>query len=335
MAKALDIIVLVDESTIVPADPQFEVYKKEAHTEYDVIETLRNMGHTVRALGASSDLAALVSGLTEQQPDLVFNLTEHIEGDRLMDKSIAGLLEITGIPYTGAGPSGLMLCRDKRLSKELLSHHKIRVPRFTSFPLNRVFRAPKKLTYPLVVKPAFEDGSEGISNASLVANENSLRERVEWVRESWGQPAIAEEYIAGRELYVTVLGNKRLTVLPPRECLFGSDGDEGPQMATFRVKYNDKYRKKWNIEFGFANLEEDDFQAIARLCKRIYRVMQLRDYARIDLRLTPEGKIVVLEVNPNPDLAYGEEVAESAEKANLSYEQLIRKIVRHALARYE
>ena len=151
-------------------------------------------------------------------PDLVFNLTEQFGGDRRFDKNIAALLEILDIPFTGSGATGLMLCRDKRLCKQLLSLHRIRVPGFAFLPLNRAVRVPKTLRYPLVVKPAFEDSSEGISNASLAANEEALRERVQFVHEGWQQAVIAEEYIEGRELYVSVLGNKRLVVLPIREC---------------------------------------------------------------------------------------------------------------------
>ena len=186
----------------------------------------------------------------------------------------------------------------------------------------------------MVVKPAFEDGSEGISNASLVANEKALEERVRYVHESWQQPVIAEEYIEGRELYVSIIGNKRLSVLPIRECTLGSGDSDGPMLDTYSVKYNEKYREKWNIEFGFAELEEDVVGRIERTCKRIYRILNLRDYGRVDLRLTPEGRLSILECNPNPDLACGDEVAESAERAGIESEKLIDKVIRLALARY-
>ncbi len=334
MGRSLDIIVLVDEAMIPTGDPQMTEQPPEPMTEFHVADALRQLGHRVRILGSGSDVAAMVSGLTHEPPDLVFNLTEHIRGNRLMDKNIAGVLEMLGIPFTGAGPSGLMLCRDKRLCKQLLSLHRIRVPGFASFPLGKRFRPPGGLTYPLVVKPAYEDGSEGISNSSLVSNARALEERVAWVHESFVQPVIAEEYIEGREFYVGVLGNSKLHVLPVRECLFNAD-DEGPTMATFRVKHNEKYRRKWNIQFGFADeLEEGILKRIERVSKRTYRVLQLRDYGRIDLRLTPDGRLVILEANPNPDIAYGEELAEAAERAGIGYDELIRRIVRTALRRY-
>ncbi len=334
MGKSLDIIVLVDEAMIPAGDPQMNEQPAEPMTEFHVADALRVLGHRVRILGSGSDVATMVNSLTQERPDLVFNLTEHIQGNRLMDKNIAGVLEMLGIPFTGAGPSGLMLCRDKRLCKQLLSLHRIRVPGFASFPLSKRFRPPRGLSYPLVVKPAYEDGSEGISNSSLVSSARALEERVAWVHESFVQPVIAEEYIEGREFYVGVLGNAKLQVLPVRECLFNPD-DEGPTMATFRVKHNENYRRKWNIEFGFAEgLNDAVLKRIERVAKRTYRVLQLRDYGRIDLRLTPDGRLVVLEANPNPDIAYGEELAEAAERAGIGYDELIRLIVRTALRRY-
>lgn len=252
-----------------------------------------------------------------------------------MDMNIAAVLEMLDIPFTGSGPTGLMLSRDKRLCKQLLTSHRIHVPDFTSIAQNQKVRVPKPLHYPLVVKPAFEDSSEGISNASLVTNESALLERVKFVHEGWEQPVIVEEYIEGRELYVSIIGNKQLTVLPIRECFFDFDGSEGPHLATYRVKWNRKYREKWNISFGFAELDQSITKNIERICKRVYRLLRIRDYGRIDLRLTPENKLVILETNPNPDIAYGEEVAEAAEKAGISYEKLLDQILQLALRRYQ
>jgi D-alanine-D-alanine ligase len=184
------------------------------------------------------------------------------------------------------------------------------------------------------VKPAFEDSSEGISNASIVENQDALVERVQFVHERWQQAAIAEEYIEGRELYVSILGNRRLCVLPIRECYFDPDEDKGPRLATYRVKWHKEYREKWNIEFGPAELETPVVRKIERVCKKVYKVLHLRDYGRIDLRLTADNKICILEANSNPDLAYGEEVAEAAEKFGISYEELIQRILRSALRRY-
>lgn len=334
MAKKINITVLVDEVEIPVDDPDFLANPEEPSTEYHVIGALRHFGHNVSVLGATKDIAVMLAGFENQKPDMVFNLTEHLEGDRRFDKNIAALLEMLEIPFTGAGSTGLLLSRDKILCKQLLGLHRIRVPRFMFFPLNKAIRLPKTLHFPLVVKPAFEDSSEGISNASIVENGESLKERVRFVHERWEQAVIAEEYIEGMELYVGILGNKRLCVLPIRECQFDSEGNEGPCLATYRVKWNAEYRKKWNIKFGFARLEAPLVKNIERVCKKVYKVLQLRDYGRIDLRLTSDGKIYILEANSNPDLAYGEEVAEAAEVLGISYENFIKRILNTALRRY-
>ena len=335
MKRRLKITVLVDAVMIPRDDPQLLKGEQANLMEFHVADTLRTLGHEVTVQGTLADLPELVRNLSEQAPDLVFNLTEQYGGDRRMDKNIAALLELLDIPYTGAGSLGLLLCRDKRLCKQLLSLHKIRVPMFISLPRERAIKIPHKVKYPLVVKPVYEDGSEGISNASLVYSEKDLRERVEFVHDHWEQAAIAEEYIEGQELYVSILGNKRLTGLPIRGCIFDTNKEGGPNLATFHVKWNKKYRDKWNINFSFVNLEPEVEKRVLRRCKKVFRVMQLRDYGRIDLRLTPENKLMILEANPNPDLTCGDELPESAEKYGLSYSALIDRILRNAWQRYQ
>jgi D-alanine-D-alanine ligase len=337
MKKKLNITALVDKWTIPAQDPEFGQKPKEGGiTEYYVINALRELGHNVSILGNDKDeIAVVITTLSKEKPDLVFNLTESLGGNRCMDMNIAGVLEMLDIPFTGSGPAGLMLCRDKRLCKQLLTIHRIRVPDSVSTIPNQKVHIPKSLRYPLVVKPAFEDSSEGIANASLVTNETALLERVKFVHEGWDQPVITEEYIEGHELYVGIIGNKHLKVLPIRECFFDNDSRERPHLTTYRVKWNAEYRKKWGIRFGFAKLDEETFKNIERTCKKIYRLLQLRDYGRIDIRLTPEKKIVVLEVNPNADIGYGDEIAEAAEKAGIKYEKLIDHIVNLAMCRYQ
>ena len=335
MNGRLHVLVLVDPATIPSDDTQFRKTAGQAVTEYHVCEALRCLGHRVSVLGMEYDIASVVRAVVGYSPDLIFNLTEQFCGDRQFDKNIAGLLEMLDIPFTGTGAMGLLLCRDKRLCKQLLTLHKIRVPDFLSLPYGRAIRIPKKLAFPRVVKPAFEDSSEGISNASIVYDEQALRERAAFIHERWEQAVIAEEFIAGRELYVSILGNKRLTVLPPRECFFNAGNNEGPAILTYRCKWDDAYREKWKITFGFAELEASVLRDVERISKRAYRVLQLQDYARIDMRLSPEKKLVVLEANPNPDIAYGEEVAEAANCAGFDYETLLDKIIRMALQRHK
>ncbi len=327
------ITVMLDDATVPPEDPQFQGNPTEWTTEYHVVTTIRKLGYQTTLLPVADRVEPIVANLTQHRPDLVFNLTEQFKDNRRLDASLAGLLDLLGIPFTGTGPAGLILCRDKGLCKQLLSRHKVRVPGFVSIPRGKEPRIPRALNYPLVVKPVYTDGSEGISNASLVKDINELRDRVRIVHNRWNQPAIVEEYINGRELYVAVIGNKKLSVLPPREMFFKDQSSDGPVLATYKVKWDPDYQKKWKINIGFAKLEPELFKKIARACKKAYKLMRIRDFGRIDIRLKPNGHICILEVNPNPDIAYGDEVAEAAEKLGISYDQLIERIIRLALKR--
>ena len=334
MKNSLRVTVLMDAACLPDTDPDFSPDVRDPSTEYHVVTTLKELGHSVSILGVWNDVEAVVRGLKEQDPQLVFNLTEQFRDDRRQDKNVAGLLELMQIPFTGTGSTGLMLSRSKSLSKRLLSTRKIRVPGFIVLAPGKRPRIPKALTYPMVVKPVYEDGSDGIFNASLARDEATLRERARVVHERWKQPAIAEEFIEGRELYVSVLGNRRLKVLPAREMFYDHNAQDGPVLATYKVKWDEAYREKWKITFGFAELDPELEERIARICKRAYRVLEFRDWGRIDVRVTPDNRIVVLEGNANGDIAYGEEVAEAAEKAGIPYTALIDNIVNSALRRH-
>ena len=332
--KKLRITAIVEQANTLKEDPQFEGKPKEPSMEHDVLRALRQLGHEVTVLPVFDSIEPMVEGIEKNPPDLVFNLAEQFANDRRHDKNLAGLLEMMDIPFTGTGSAGLMLCRDKALCKQLLATWNVRVPDFWVFPLGRPLKIPRRLKFPLVVKPAYGDGSEGISNASLVKDDVEMKERVAMIHERFSQDVIAEEYVEGREIYVGVLGNDRLTVLPPYEVRFGKAQEEsGPVLATYRVKWNKQYREKWNIEFGFADVERKVRARIADACRRSYRILQLCDYARVDLRVTPDERVYILEANPNPDITQGEEMAESARKAGVPYKQFIQKIVTHALAR--
>lgn len=334
MKKSLSITVLLDSATQPKDDDTSQEYKDEQSTEFHIIKVLRELGHTVSVVGIFDDVEPIIQNLKENRPDLVFNLTEQFRNIRWLDKNIAGLLELLDIPFTGAGAQGLFLSRDKAACKQVLGTRKIGVPKFYILPLGKTVKVSKKAPYPLVVKPLMEDASDGISNSSIVKNMEELKARAEWVHDNWKQPAIAEEYIEGRELYVSIIGNKRLKVLPIRELYFGDTDKDGPVMATSRVKWNKKYRVKWNIKFDFSKLDKPVANRIARVCKKAYRLLHIQDYGRIDLRLTPEGKIYILEANSNPDLHYFDEVSKAAQKAGISYPELITSIINFSLTRH-
>jgi len=320
------ITVLIDDATVPDKDPQFLKHPAKPSTEYNVIQTIRKLNHPLIIIPVENSLEKLAQQLKKQKSGLVFNLTEEFKGQRRKDIIITALLSKLKIPFTGSNSIGLAICRNKVLSKQILDKHKINVPDFLLFPQGKTVKISPKIQFPMVVKPAFEDGSDGISNASIVNNIRALKKRVRFVTKKWKQPAIAEEYIKGREFYVGIIGNKNPTSLPIRECIF-SRGTGGPCLATYRVKWNEKYRRKWNVRFGFAKLDKEITEKIYQTCKKVYKLLYLRDYGRIDLRLTPGGKIVILEVNANPDVAKGEDLAEAAKKAGISYERFIEKII--------
>lgn len=303
---------------------------KEYQTEYDVRAALLKLGHEIQFVTVDDDIAPIKKAVDEWKPDIAFNLLEAFADNGALDYYIVSYLDMLGIPYTGCNPRGLLLARDKALSKKLLSYHRIHVPRFKVFAKGKKISrsATSKLPYPMIIKSTIEQGSVGIAQASYVSNADELVERVTHVLETTEGDAIAEQYIEGRELYVTVLGNRQLQVLPIRELVFRNISDNMHRIATYNVKWNDKYRKKWGIEYQFANnLPNGTAEAVNRLAKRIYRVLDLSGYARIDLRLSDDGKLFVLEANPNAGIASDEDATLSAQRAGMNYEQFIQKLL--------
>lgn len=308
---------------------------KDTEAEYEVARALARSGYEVTLLGFYDKIRTIIECLQRQQPEIVFNMTEHFKGQSWLDRSIADILEIVNVPYTGSSATALLLARDKAITKEILTAHHIKTPRFSAFLRGRYTRYSKKLKFPLIVKPLSEDASIGIAQASIIDNEKALLERISMVHESFKCDAIVEEFIPGRELYVSILGNKRLRVLPIREMKFGKAPDEENRIATYMAKWDDEYRKRWSIQNVFArDISPEISTKIQKICKRAYRALRLRDYGRIDIRMTPQNEIYIIEANPNPYLARGEEFPESAKKAGISYSKLIDRIVQLALKRY-
>jgi D-alanine-D-alanine ligase len=243
------------------------------------------------------------------------------------DHNIVSYLELLRVPYTGCNPRGLMLARDKALSKTLLAYHRIPATEFAVVRVGRTPRRPKRLAFPLIVKSLTQEASIGISQASVVHDDEKMRERVEFIHASVGTDAIIERYIDGRELYVGILGNQRLRVFPVWEMHFTKMPDDVHRIATERVKWSVKYQRKYGIKTQAAKLPDDVAAYIQRLCKRVYRTLDLSGYARIDLRMDGGGRVFVMEANPNPQLAYGEDFAESAERAGMDYDELLQQIL--------
>ncbi len=327
--KPLRVLALMHENLVPPDAPgDADLAAVPWKTEFDVVNTLRELGHEVRALGVRSDLRVVREAIEAWQPHIAFNLLEEFDGVATYDQNVVAYLELLRVPYTGCNPRGLMLSRDKALSKKVLAYHRIPCPDFAVFPLGRAARRPRRLSFPLIVKSLTEDASLGIAQASVVESDEKLRERVAFVHERVGTSAIVERYIEGRELYVAVVGNRRLHVFPVWELQMDGLPDEARPIATQRLKWSRPYQKKYGIQWGEARgLPDPVARRVQELAKRVYRTLGLSGYARIDFRLDAAQGPYVLEANPNPEIADGEELGASAERAGLSYKALLQHIL--------
>ncbi|MGB0714456.1 MAG: D-alanine--D-alanine ligase family protein [Phycisphaerae bacterium] len=328
--RSLRIDVLMDES-FVPPDSIEGLSEKEMapwKTEYDVLAGLYNLGHDARPLAVSDDFTVLRNQLRKRKPHVVFNLLEEFKGRADLVANVLGFLELVETPYTGCNARALMVTQSKTLIKKILRYHRVKMPEFALFRMGGTIRVPKKLSYPLFVKSSTEHGSVGISQASIVRNDEELASRVEFVHNEIGTDAMAEEYIDGREIYVSVLGNNRLTVFPPWELIFHNLPQGAPRIATEKVKWDPAYQKSRGIEGKRAtNLPDEILRQLKEVSKRVYRLLGLSGYARMDFRVTDRNQILLLEPNPNPQLEFGDYFADSAEAGGLKYETLLQRII--------
>lgn len=305
---------------------------EEWRTEFDVIQTLRATGHEVRAFGVLDSISELRAVISEWEPDVVFNLLEEFDGIVSYDQHVTAFLEMLRQPYTGCNPRGLLLSRDKSLCKQVFAYHRIPTPQYAVFRRGQRVRVPRRLRYPLFVKSSTDDASLGISQASVVTNAESLKERIEFVLEGQKTDVLVEEYIEGRELYVGMLGNSRLTRFPVWELYFGQLGQSGSAIATRKVKWDAKYRTKYGIDSAPATDLPAGVEArLDKLSRRIYRALGLTGYARMDFRMRADGSIYALEANANPHLARDEDFARAGAAAGLDYPALLDCIVKLGL----
>jgi D-alanine-D-alanine ligase len=332
------IIVLV-HSSLIPPDDISKLTRKEIapfKTEHDVREGLRSLGHEVMLVGLSDELAPLRKAIEELKPHVVFNLLEEFDGEAIFDAHVVGYLELQRTPYTGCNPRGLLLARDKALSKKVLAYHRIRVPRFRVFPRYRKIKRPPRLEFPLIVKSLIEEGSYGIAQASVVNTDKALEERVAFIHDKIMTDAVVEQYIAGRELYASVLGNHRLNVLPTWEIFLDKLPDDAAKIATRKVKWDYDYQEKYGVRLGRAKGLSDEMERrIGALSRRICRRLGTDGSVRIDYRLDENGELYFLEANPNPDIGDGDEFASAAKAAGIGYPALLQKIVNLGIRRAE
>jgi len=268
-----------------------------------------------------------VRWLRRLRPRIVMNLTEWVDGDRAQDAAIAGLLDLLRLRYTGTGPEGLRLARDKSVAKRIVAALGVGVPGDAEINNNI-----KYLPYPLVVKPRCGDGSDGISGKALAGNPRELRARIAAIRRGGNGPALCEEFIHGRDLYVGLVGNEP-RVLPPVELVIGRAGRSAPSFATYRLKNDPRYRAKWRAHYRRARLDAEAMRSLADASRRIFHALKLRDYARLDFRLAPDGRFWFIEANPNPDLD-PHALNRNGCFAGVPYDRLLRTIVESARRRH-
>ncbi len=334
--KTLRILAICRPDQLPPASleglSEKEVYA--CKTEWNVHTTLRDAGHEIKWLGVQYDLTPLREEIETWKPDIVFNLLDQFHGETLYCQHVAAFLELMKVPYTGCNPRGMVLSQGKDLSKKLLKFHRIPTPAFIVYPIGRKVTRPSRLKFPLIVKSLTEDASLGISQASVVHSDEKLLERVAFVHERIGTAAIVEQYIDGREIYVGVLGDGRLTVLPIWELKFTDMPADALPIATEHVKHNVEYQKRRGVKDGPAeDLTAPLVSKIRTMVKRICRTLELDGYARIDLRLDKDGTPYFIEANPNPEIAPSEELAQSALHDNISYAELLERILALGLRR--
>lgn len=322
-------MVLLSQSLMPPETLPDGVEKEKQpwRTEYDVISTLKAMGHDVYPVGLGSDLAVIAKAREEHKPHVAFNLLEDFEGQALFDQHVVSYMELLKQPYTGCNPRGLTLAHDKALTKKILSYHRVAVPGFAVFPIGQKVVRPRRLTYPLFVKSVVEEGSVGISQASVVTDDTKLAERVEFIHRQTSSHAIAEQYIEGREIYVSVIGNRKLQTYTPWELVIKNLPEGSLNIATGRLKWNSAYQKKVGLVTKPADLTPELQRNLELLSKRIYRHLCLSGYGRLDYRLGSDNEFYLLEANPNPQIAMNEDFADSAAHSGLKYPELLQKIM--------
>ena len=326
--KGVDIAVLVDAETGERnARGEFEL--ERGTMEWQVVRELARGHERIRVLPFDPRITPTVEALRDAKPALVFNLTEWVDGDRRLDSAIAGMLEMMKLRYTGSGPDAMQIARDKALAKGIVADLGVAVAPHTL--VNGRRPRAGTLQYPVFVKPQFGDGSDEIGNAALVRSDAELARRLASIRRRRSDALMCEQYVGGRDLFVALLGNEP-RVMPPLELVVGKSGRGAPSFATDRIKTDARYRTKWRVRYRVAKLAPGVGRDIEDASRRIFHALKLRDYARLDYRLTPENELVFLEANPNPDLTrhtFGRDRC----FAGVPYPELISTIVKAALER--
>ena len=322
------VIVHASEAAEPPVDPVLS----------QVREALGAAGHNATPLAVDRNLSETVRQLTDRKPDLVFNLAESYSGRSALESSIAGLLNLLDLRYTGSSPAGLMLAGDKSISTKMLRAHGVKTPESSTLFRGSIESAGK-MVFPLIVKPPQEDASLGITGKSVVKDLQELFLQLDHLHTEYSSPILVEEFIEGREFYLGVLGNSQPQVLPVVEMDFTGFPDGTPRIASWAAKWGDDGEGS-GAEFAGTKsviaegLDEALVERMNKVALDAFQALRLRDYARVDLRVRDDGEIYVLEINPNCYLEKEAEFARAAQKSGIEYHALIARIVELAGARY-
>jgi D-alanine-D-alanine ligase len=326
--KRLRIVVLLREEFVLPdsIDNSGKTENRSCNPELDVVPQLNSMGHDVVAIGVSDDLGKIRRAMQDHKPHIAFNLLGDSDGYGIYNHHVISYMELNRQPYTGCNPRGLLLADDKSLAKKILTFHRIPTPKLQLSPVGRTLRRPNKLHYPLIVKTIPDDIEADVTKSSIAYDEGQLLDQVKDFKTEAAADVLLEEFIEGRQLHVGVLGNNRLTVFPiwetkmPRSALSG--------LAPKRPKTNGQKPKSREAEtIAATGIDETMVKKINTICKRVYRALSLSGYARMDLRLTDEGRVYVIEAEPNPNISQHSGFVVAAEKTGISYEQLLSRII--------
>ncbi|MBV9625708.1 MAG: D-alanine--D-alanine ligase [Acidobacteria bacterium] len=308
--------------------------RKEKEDREEILEALTKLGHDA-SYYVLDGRAQSLHGLAKCGADLVFNLTESYAGDDTKEMNVAAYMELIGLRYTGAGPHAHFLAQDKATAKKMFAFHNIRTPYFATVYRGHLDHA-HDIKFPLIVKPQLEDGSIGIDAQAVVGSVKELMERVAYVQNEFDSPVLIEEYIEGREIYAAILGSyERIEVLPLVELDLSQLPEGTPRIASRAVKFERDSEAYKLTESKIADdLDAETIQKLGDTALAAYRAVKLRDYGRVDMRLTSGGEVYVIEANPNPWLSSKHEFAMAAKKSGRSYTELIASIVEMALNRY-
>ncbi|MEP0862675.1 MAG: ATP-grasp domain-containing protein [Ignavibacterium sp.] len=312
----------------------FEVEKITPMEEYELMaKRLNKSGFNAYTLNIKDNIFSFIEDFKKNKPDVVFNFVEIYKDKPYLEMNVVSLYELLGVAYTGAPPMALANCQNKQLAKRILSSAGILTPRFTFFDKSQK-SYKHNLNYPLIVKPAFEDASVGIENSAIVSDDKALKKRIEFVFEHFKQPALCEEFIDGRELNVAVLGDENPVALPISEIDFSQMPDHLYNIVSYQAKwdpFHEAYHK--TIPICPAKLPKKIELKAKEVAVKTFKIMGVRDYARIDMRLSKDNKLYVLEVNPNPDLTEDAGFMRSAKAAGYSYVKTLKKIIELAYKR--